>query len=110
MQQMHKLMIALLAVLGVQGSAFAYRYTFANHTNEQLKFRLNLAGDGQDWDFTMEPRGDEGQDHEEWFPWIHEKIVDWDHNRRAGFCWTSFKIRRQLKDPQSGEVLKDSKG
>ncbi len=101
---MHKLAIALVAIVSIQGSAFAYRFTFANHTAEQLQLRFNLAADGTDYDVTMAPRGENGQEQEIWFKWIHEGITNWENNRRAGFCWSSIKMRRQMKD-KTGKMV-----
>lgn len=109
MQNMHKLAIALLAAASIQGSLLAYRFTFSNHTAEAVMFRFNLAGDGTDYDFVLQPQGKSGHEYELWFKWIHEGITNWENNRRAGFCWSSIKMKRQMKDA-SGRVMRDEKG
>jgi hypothetical protein len=98
MNYAHKVGLTLLVALGVSNAAFAYKFRFANHTAEEVQIRLNLAGDGKDWTFTLAPRGQANQEHDEWFPWIHEKITDWELNRRAGFCWSAISMKRKILD------------
>lgn len=96
---------ALLALVGLQTTAFAYRYTFSNHTNRPIKIEFQLSGDGEIWEQELQP----DETWEQWFKWLHETKTqeereDWENIRRAGFCIGSIKIQawKRLRSGRMG--------
>jgi hypothetical protein len=91
MNYIYKMFALLIAVSC--SSVFAYKFTFINDTKDTINMRFQLAEETTWFEHTMAP----GASAQEWFPWIHEKITDWDHNKRAGFCLEKMQIAQQVR-------------
>ncbi len=87
----YKLLGLLIAITSMSNTLFAYTYTFTNHTNNQVTVRFKLTKDNAWWQHTLAP----GASVQEWFPWLYEKITDWEHNRRANWCMESIEIAQE---------------